>query len=102
MHRDLDAVLQSQRRMKGNAQVPLGLREKMNWSEEFEKTALVLELDPYAEIIDLSFESLLQAVESGETSSVLDHSLEALSSAVDKKVDISLLKTVISPQLRRF
>ena len=59
MHRDLDAVLQSQRRMKGNAQVPLGLREKMNWSEEFEKTALVLELDPYAEIIDLSFESLL-------------------------------------------
>lgn len=102
MHRDLDAVLQSQRRMKGNAQVPLGLREKVNWSEEFEKTALVLELDPYTEIIDLSFESLLQAVESGEISTALDQSLKALSSAVNKKVDISLLKTVISPQLRRF
>ena len=102
MHRNLDAVLQSQRRMKGNVQAPLGFREKVNWSEEFEKTALVLELDPYTEIIDLSFESLLQAVESGETSSALDHSLKALSSVVNKKVDISLLKTVISPQLRRF
>ena len=102
MHRDLDAVLQSQRRMKGNEQVPLGWQEKVNWSEEFEKTALVLELDPYTEIIDLSFESLLQAVESGETSSALEHSLKALSSVVNKKVDISLLKTVISPQLRRF
>lgn len=102
MYRDLDAVLQSQRRMKGNEQVSLGWREKMNWSEEFEKTALVLELDPYTEIIDLSFESLLQAVESGEISTALDQSLKALSSAVNKKVDISLLKTVISPQLRRF
>ena len=102
MHRDLDAVLQSQRRMKGNAQVPLGLREKVNWSEEFEKTALVLELDPYNEIIDLSFEFLLDAVASGEISSELEPALEALSSAVNKKVDISLLKTVISPQLRRF
>ena len=102
MHRDLDAVLQSQRRMKGNAQVSLGWREKMNWSEEFEKTGLVLELDPYTEIIDLSFESLLQAVESGEISSEVEQALEALSSAVNKKVDISLLKTVISPQLRRF
>ena len=102
MHRDLDAVLQSQRRMKGNAQVPLGLREKVNWSEEFEKTALVLELDPYTEIIDLSFDFLLDAVASGEISSELEPALEALSSAVNKKVDISLLKTVISPQLRRF
>ena len=74
----------------------------MNWSEEFEKTALVLELDPYTEIIDLSFESLLDAVESGEISSELHQSLNVLSSAVNKKVDISLLKTVISPQLRRF
>jgi hypothetical protein len=88
--------------MKGNAQVPLGLREKVNWSEEFEKTALVLELDPYTEIIDLSFESLLDAVESGEISSELHQSLNVLSSVVNKKVDISLLKTVISPQLRRF
>ena len=74
----------------------------MNWSEEFEKTALVLELDPYTEIIDLSFESLLDAVESGEISSELHQSLNVLSSVVNKKVDISLLKTVISPQLRRF
>jgi len=74
----------------------------VNWSEEFEKTALVLELDPYTEIIDLSFESLLDAVESGEISSELHQSLNVLSSAVKKKVDISLLKTVISPQLRRF
>jgi hypothetical protein len=88
--------------MKGNEQVPLGWREKVNWSEEFEKTALVLELDPYTEIIDLSFESLLEAVQSGEITSALDHSLKALSSVVNKKVDISLLKTVISPQLRRF
>jgi len=62
----------------------------------------VLELDPYTEIIDLSFESLLDAVESGEISSELHQSLNVLSSAVKKKVDISLLKTVISPQLRRF
>ena len=102
MHRDLDAVLQSQRRMKGNASAPLGLREKVNWVEEFEKTKLVLELDPYTEIIDISFESLLHAVEFNEISNSLDQSLKALSSAVNKKVDISLLKTVISPQLRRF
>lgn len=102
MHRDLDAVLQSQRRMKGNEQVPLGWREKVNWSEEFEKTALVLELDPYTEVIDLTFESLLESVGSGEISSELHQSLNVLSSAVNKKVDISLLKTVISPQLRRF
>jgi hypothetical protein len=102
MHRNLDAVLLSQRRMKGNAQVPLGFREKVNWSEEFEKTALVLELDPYAEIIDLSFESLVEAAESGKISSEVEQALEALSSAVNKKVDVSLLKTVISPQLRRF
>ena len=88
--------------MKGNEQVPLGWQEKVSWSEEFEKTALVLELDPYTEIIDLSFESLLGAVQSGEISSALDQSLKALSSVVNKKVDISLLKTVISPQLRRF
>ena len=88
--------------MKGNEQVPLGWREKVNWSEEFEKTALVLELDPYTEIIDLSFESLLGAVQSEEISSALDQSLKTLSSVVNKKVDISLLKTVISPQLRRF
>jgi len=102
MHRDINAVLQSQRRMKGNAGAPLGLREKVSWVEEFDKTTLVLELDPYTEIIDLSFESLLHAAEFNEISNTLDQSLKALSSAVNKKVDISLLKTVISPQLRRF
>ena len=102
MHRDINAVLQSQRRMKGNASAPMGFREKVNWTEEFEKTSLVLELDPYTEIIDLSFESLLEAAESSEISNALKQNLESLSLAVNKKVDISLLKTVISPQLRRF
>ena len=48
MKRSLDHLLQSQRRMKGQEALPLGLNEKMNWEKTFKKTSLTLALDPHA------------------------------------------------------
>ena len=102
MKRSLDSMLRSQRRMKGQEDIPLGLNEKANWSDIFKKTALILGLDPSTTIIELDYNELVSAVMENEISVSLEQSLHLLSNEVNKKVDISLLKSVISPQLRSF
>jgi predicted AlkP superfamily phosphohydrolase/phosphomutase len=102
MKRSLDQLLQSQRRMKGQEALPLGLNEKMNWEETFKKTSLILALDPHIFIVELDYNELVSAVEQDRINASLAKGLHKLSKAVGKKVDISLLKSVISPQLRSF
>ena len=102
MKRSLDQILQSQRRMKGQETVPLGLNEKLNWEDAFKKTSLILALDPHTIVIELDYNELISAVEDDWINESLLQSLQLLSKAVNKKVDISLLKSVISPQLRSF
>jgi len=50
----------------------------------------------------LDYNELISAVEDDWINESLLQSLQLLSKAVNKKVDISLLKSVISPQLRSF
>ena len=102
MRRSLDHVLKSQRRMKGQETLPLGLNEKMNWEKIFKKTSLTLALDPHVIIIELDYDQLINAVEEGRINKSLTQCLQKLSLAVGKKIDISLLKSVISPPLRSF
>jgi hypothetical protein len=80
----------------------LGLNERVIWEDAFKKTSLILALDPHTIVIELDYNELISAVEDDWINESLLQSLQLLSKAVNKKVDISLLKSVISPQLRSF
>ena len=85
MRRSLDHVLQSQRRMKGQEALPLGLNEKMNWEKTFKKTSFTLALDPHA-IIELDYDQLVNAVEEGRINKSLTQCLQNLSMAVERRL----------------
>jgi predicted AlkP superfamily phosphohydrolase/phosphomutase len=102
MRRSLGSLLQSQRSMSGRESAPLGWDEQQLWLDYQEKTEVQMSMDPHAILIELNFEDIIHAVETNELSPSLQAAFKALSKHTPKTVDISVLKAVVEPQLRRF
>ena len=102
MNRPLSIVLRSQRNLKGKMDAPLGLNEMNEWEKESRRTTRFLSLDPYVELIDLFYEDLIAAAESGKMNERLSVGLMLLSKFTETPIDISIVKAVVEPELRRF
>lgn len=102
MQRETNALLQSQRKMANAEGAPLNWEEHNRWENEFEKHALWAKMDPEVVWINFSYEDLYDAVVHDRISSALDEALSELSKHCVNSVDISLLKGVVKPRLRRF
>lgn len=102
MNRPMPAVLQSQRHLKGSEHAPLGWSELSDWEEEYKRTSTFLQMDPHAVLIDLYFEDLIAAATSGTMHERLTEALRQLSQFTALPVDISSVKAVVEPELRRF
>ena len=100
--RNWSSILQSQRFMKGQTEAPLGWSEQKQWETEAEQARLQLELDPHLRWIRLSYEEVLKSVEIGQVTPALEQSLSELGDLCGSVVDISVLKAVVNPSLRRF
>jgi hypothetical protein len=88
--------------MSGRESAPLGWDEQQLWLDYQEKTEVQISMDPHAILIELNFEDIIHAVETNELSPSLQAAFKALSKHTPKTVDISVLKAVVEPQLRRF
>lgn len=102
MNRPLPVVLKSQRNLKGNKDAPLGLNEMREWDEERKRTTTFLSIDPRVELIDLFYDDFIAAAETGKLNERLSFGLLVLSKYTETPVDISIVKAVVEPELRRF
>jgi tetratricopeptide (TPR) repeat protein len=102
MKREVQSVLQSQRKMAGAMGAPLQWDEPNRWQSEHEKHLMALAMDPHSEVVELSYEALLDAAENGIASEDLHRALEVLNKYCVKTVDISLIASVVRSQLRTF
>lgn len=102
MRRGVQSVLQSQRRMASAEGAPLQWEEHDRWEQEYVKHERWWGMEPQAEVVELVYEELLDAVERGEVLGKLATALKTLSKYCVKSVDISLLKAVVNKDLRRF
>jgi len=102
MRREVNALLQSQRKMANAEGAPLNWEEHNRWEAEFEKHVLWAKMDPEVVWINLSYEDLYDAAVHDRISPALDEALSELSKHCVNSVDISLLKGVVKPRLRRF
>ncbi len=102
MRRGVQSILQSQRRMANAEGAPLQWEEHDRWEQEYVKHERWWGMEPQAEVVDLVYEELLDAVERGEVLGELAKALKTLSKYCVKTVDISLLKAVVNKDLRRF
>ena len=102
MHRELSALLQSQRKMANAENAPLQWDEHGRWKEEYDRHERWAKMDPDAVLINLSYEEILASVAEGCIRPALTEALTELSKHCVNSVDISLLKAVVKPRLRRF
>ena len=102
MNRPLPIVLRSQRNLKGQNEAPLGLSEMADWEKERRRTSTFLKMDPRVELVDLFYDDLIAAAETGKLNERLSMCLLVLSKYTETPVDISLVKAVVEPELRRF
>jgi len=102
MRRGVQSVLQSQRRMASAEGAPLQWEEHDRWEQEYVKHERWWGMEPQAEVVELVYEELLDAVARGEVLGELATALKTLSKYCVKSVDISLLKAVVNKDLRRF
>lgn len=66
------------------------------------KTRVQMSMDPHTVLIELDFEEIIQAVETNNLGHSLQAAFKELSKYTPNAVDISVLKAVVEPQLRRF
>ena len=102
MRRSIGSMLKSQRYMSGRESAPLGWDEQQLWLDYQEKTRVQMSMDPHTVLIELDFEEIIQAVETNNLGHSLQAAFKELSKYTPNAVDISVLKAVVEPQLRRF
>ena len=102
MRRDTNALLQSQRKMAHAEGAPLQWNEHDRWEAEHDRHERWAKMDPEAVWVSLRYEDLVDAAQEGKVSTELAEALSVLSEHCVKSVDISLLKRIVKPHLRRF
>ena len=102
MNRPLPTVMKSQRNMMGNEDAPMRLNEMSEWEKERRNTLMFLQMDPNVELIELHYDDLIAAAETDIINERLSMGLLILSKYTEIPVDISIVKAVVEPELRRF
>lgn len=102
MNRPLPTVMRSQRNLMGVQDAPMRWNEINEWEKQERNTRIFLQMDPNVELIELHYDDLIQAAESATMSERLSNSLLTLSKYTETPVDISIVKAVVEPELRRF
>jgi hypothetical protein len=98
MDRELNSVMRSQRAMKGNEQVPMGLLERQRWERAKAELIDFADVRGDMQVFHWSYEALM----AGEIEQVMGEAMAVLHATLDLDVNWTNLKALIMPELRHF